>query len=83
MDRDIETKLGQVAGILGKLSESSENLVVTMDGNVSAAQVMTGCAISYVNCNSKKTEVVSLKKGETFLYGDWDGSKCVRKSYTC
>jgi len=66
-------ELGRVAEMLGKLSEST----------VKPAQPMSDCAISYVNCTTKKTEVVSLKKGDTFAYGDWDGSRCVRKTYTC
>ena len=42
-----------------------------------------GCVISFVNCTTKKTQVVSLKKGDTFFYGDWNGSRCIRKTYTC
>lgn len=42
-----------------------------------------GCVISYVNCRTKKTEIVSLQKGDTFAYGDWNGTRCVRKVYTC
>jgi hypothetical protein len=76
-------ELGRVAEMLGKLSESTDNLIVGADGTVKPAQPMSDCAISYVNCTTKKTEVVSLKKGDTFAYGDWDGSRCVRKTYTC
>lgn len=42
-----------------------------------------GCAVTFVHCRTKKTVIQSLRPGETFGYGDWDGTHCVWKSFTC
>ena len=76
--------------------EAGENLVTDEEGNVCEAEsiveegtsgtlnaVADGCLVSYVNCGTKKKEVVSLRSGDTFHYRDWNGRKCVSKTYRC
>ena len=41
------------------------------------------CILSYVDCHTKRTEVITLQSGDGFAYGDWNGSRCVRKFYRC
>lgn len=75
---------------------SDEDVVVDEDGNrinfesrveeggegILNVQPLS-CIVSYVNCRTRRTEVVTLRRGSTFYYGDWNGSRCVRKSYSC
>jgi len=66
-----------------ELEASGRNVIVDKDGKEIDAKPAGGCAVSYVNCRTKKTEIVTLSPGQTFYYGDWNGTACVRKSFTC
>jgi len=78
LDRDDNCILdaeGKVHGLEGRSVQEGE------DGTLKIAA--NNCIISYVNCRTKRTEIVVLKKGDTFFYGDWNGHRCVRKVYRC
>ncbi len=76
-------KLEKCIEFLNDLQDSDKDFVVTSKGELIEPVKAQGCAVSYVNCRMKKTEIVNLQPGETFFYGDWDGQKCVRKTFTC
>lgn len=63
--------------------QSGKNFITDETGTISEAVPAAGCVVSFVDCDTKKTVVVSLKPGDTFSYGDWDGKKCVRKKFNC
>ena len=83
MERTDREHWGMLGKLLDEISKSGEDLVIGADGRVSPGQALKGCAVSYVNCRTKETEIQTLKEGETFCYGDWDGTTCVRKTFTC
>lgn len=66
---------------VSRLEEAGDDFIITKDGSIVTRA--NACIISYVDCKSKKTEIVTLTPGQEFSYGDWDGKKCVRKRYKC
>jgi hypothetical protein len=74
-------KEGDAADIAERMSSEGKDFIVSDNGEI--RDVQSDCVISYVDCKTKKSEVRSLKPGDTLTYGDWDGKKCVRKKYTC
>lgn len=79
----MKNEMSELVACLEQLHGSEKDLIIGPDGSVREAVALKGCVVSYVNCRTKKTEMVSLKPGETFGYGDWDGTRCVRKTFTC
>lgn len=63
------------------LSANNVDFIIAEDGSVRA--VADYCVISFVNCRTHETEIVSLRKGEAIAYGDWNGTECVRKYFEC
>ena len=79
-----------------ELIKLNEDMAIDEDGNVvdvecaitegvdnEARISASSCLLSYVDCKTKTTKLITLRPGQTFYYGDWNGRKCVRKSYTC
>jgi hypothetical protein len=63
------------------LSREGIDFIISKDGVLTA--LADTCMITFVNCRTKEPETVTLKKGEVFYYGDWDGTQCVRKTFEC
>jgi hypothetical protein len=76
---------GELGKLLDEIAESGENIIIDTDGKfrLGDGTAKANCLVTYVNCRTKVTEMQSLTPGETFCYGDWDGTTCVRKTYTC
>lgn len=72
-----ESLVEQFAEQVGK------NVVVDERGSISEAVIAPNCLVSFVDCDTKKTVVATLKPGDTLFYGDWNGTSCVRKKFTC
>lgn len=79
----MKEKAPEVVKCMETLRTIDRDLVISADGSVREAAPLKGCVVSYVNCRTKKTEIVSLKPGDTFAYGDWNGTRCVRKVFQC
>jgi hypothetical protein len=65
-----------------------KNLILAANGTqreIAPAQgeVTAGCVVVYTDCTTKTTTSTGLSSGDTFYYGDWNGSSCIRKEYTC
>ena len=83
-----EAKFQQIKSSTTELSKGLEkNFVVSNDGEIreiSALGCRSGqCTVSYTDCTTKKSATVCLDDGDTFIYGDWDGSSCKTKEYKC
>lgn len=70
-----------------KMKQRGENFAVDKSGSVvplDRKETVAGvCTVSYTDCTDKKGYTVYLQPGQTFYYGDWNGSQCVRKEYQC
>ena len=82
---DIQTFLNMEEDVVidsdGNMVEKADSIEEGTDGTLTVSA--TSCMVSYVDCKSKTTKIQTLRKGDTFYYGDWNGSRCVRKTYTC
>ena len=59
------------------LNDSQRDIVVDETNQIQK------CSVVYRDCETKTIQSVLLNIGETFYYGDWNGSTCVRKNYYC
>lgn len=68
-----------------KAESESQNVIMRGDGSYTEVEASSrsGCVVCYTDCTTQQFECQPLQPGETFVYGDWDGSQCVRKDYTC
>jgi hypothetical protein len=66
--------------IIDALAEQQVDFIIGTDGLMALADA---CLVDFVNCRTKEKQTMILKKGETFGYGDWNGTECVRKTFEC
>ena len=64
---------------------NDQNFIQKKDGSVlnDLSSRLFDCAIQYTDCTTKQIKFVGVKTGETVAYGDWNGTQCVYKQYTC
>ena len=90
-------QIGMSGNEINALSDEEQNVIQQKDGSILRASQLWAdenddatagtnqhyCFINYVDCSTKQSHVVKMRKGDTFNYGDWNGQRCVRKFYTC
>ena len=76
---------GGIGGVNhGHAAAPPEHLSQVAQLNEPAPQPAAGsCMLTYTDCNTRQNKAVAIASGQTILYGDWDGSTCVRKEFTC
>lgn len=79
-ERDNFVETSSIKDSVSKLAEeTNKNLIFNPDHPAT-----TLCVISWNDCaHPHERNTVTLRQGETFYYHDWDGSKCVFKTYDC
>jgi hypothetical protein len=72
---------GVSRAIIDALAKQQVDFIIGTDGSLTA--LADACIVDFVNCRTKEKQTVTLKKGEAFCYGDWNGTECVQRKFEC
>lgn len=71
--------------IFKEAKETGKNYQVFSDGSfIEIPNSAKGCTVYWTDCNPPhSTYSYILQEGQSMAYHDWDGSRCVFKTFDC